>query len=226
MDVVNSAQALGTVSLRQRAAASVHLIGGRLWLDFVNSVGARRTVSGVMFIRDEKLSEYADLIAWGWHAGILSRAGAARLLRVAARRPASTGRIFKRAIHLRESLHRIALRALVGAAPYLNDLKVFNREVSIARRAERLVWHRRSAVWRWSAEPPAPDRIVSEVALSAADFFTHADPMRLRVCGGDDCGWLFEDVSRNGRRRWCDMRDCGNVAKVRRFRRRLRQRKD
>src|SRR6266498_3623239 len=48
-----------------RAAGGVHLVGGRLCLDFVNSVGARRvSPSGEMTIRDEKLRDYLDLLAW------------------------------------------------------------------------------------------------------------------------------------------------------------------
>jgi predicted RNA-binding Zn ribbon-like protein len=42
----------------------------------------------------------------------------------------------------------------------------------------------------------------------------------VRQCGGESCGWLFLDTSRNRSRQWCDMRDCGNLAKVRRFRER------
>jgi predicted RNA-binding Zn ribbon-like protein len=41
---------------------------------------------------------------------------------------------------------------------------------------------------------------------------------RLRICANDDCRWAFEDTSRAGRRRWCEMTSCGNVAKARRFR--------
>ena len=41
---------------------------------------------------------------------------------------------------------------------------------------------------------------------------------RLRICANDDCRWAFEDSSRAGRRRWCDMTSCGNVAKARRYR--------
>jgi predicted RNA-binding Zn ribbon-like protein len=41
---------------------------------------------------------------------------------------------------------------------------------------------------------------------------------RFRVCANDDCRWVFEDESRAGRRRWCDMSSCGNRAKVRRYR--------
>ena len=41
---------------------------------------------------------------------------------------------------------------------------------------------------------------------------------RFRICANEDCRWVFEDTSRGGRRRWCDMTSCGNQAKVRRFR--------
>jgi predicted RNA-binding Zn ribbon-like protein len=45
---------------------------------------------------------------------------------------------------------------------------------------------------------------------------------RFRICANDGCRWVFEDTSRAGRRRWCDMTSCGNVAKVRRYRERKR----
>ncbi len=45
---------------------------------------------------------------------------------------------------------------------------------------------------------------------------------RLRICANDDCRWAFEDTSRAGRRRWCDMTSCGNAAKARRHRARLK----
>ena len=45
---------------------------------------------------------------------------------------------------------------------------------------------------------------------------------RFRICGDDGCREAFEDTSRGGRRRWCDMSSCGNRAKVRRFRSRHR----
>jgi predicted RNA-binding Zn ribbon-like protein len=45
---------------------------------------------------------------------------------------------------------------------------------------------------------------------------------RFRICANDGCRWVFEDSSRAGRRRWCDMASCGNRAKVRRYRDRRR----
>jgi predicted RNA-binding Zn ribbon-like protein len=54
------------------------------------------------------------------------------------------------------------------------------------------------------------------VALSARELLLRLPETRLRACAGDDCGWLFLDASKAGRRRWCSMADCGNRAKARR----------
>jgi predicted RNA-binding Zn ribbon-like protein len=48
-------------------------------------------------------------------------------------------------------------------------------------------------------------------------------PERLRVCANDRCRWAFFDSSPTGRRRWCDMRSCGNQAKAARYRARLKE---
>ncbi|MGI8786895.1 MAG: CGNR zinc finger domain-containing protein [Pyrinomonadaceae bacterium] len=56
------------------------------------------------------------------------------------------------------------------------------------------------------------------ISESAAAVLTTGDLTRVRQCGGDCC-WMFLDTSRNRSRQWCDMKDCGNLAKVRRFRR-------
>jgi predicted RNA-binding Zn ribbon-like protein len=61
-------------------------------------------------------------------------------------------------------------------------------------------------------------RLVGSLAAAIAAGETG----RFRVCANDGCRWVFEDTSRSGRRRWCDMTTCGNRAKVRRFRTRHR----
>lgn len=60
-------------------------------------------------------------------------------------------------------------------------------------------------------------QVLWPVALDAWDLLTEPELGQVGQCppeaGG--CGWLFLDVSRAGNRRWCDMRTCGNRAKVR-----------
>src|SRR5262249_22537953 len=38
---------------------------------------------------------------------------------------------------------------------------------------------------------------------------------RLKMCRSEGCSVVFYDTSRNGRRIWCDVTACGNVANVR-----------
>jgi predicted RNA-binding Zn ribbon-like protein len=63
---------------------------------------------------------------------------------------------------------------------------------------------------------------IARVAEALVDAIAEGDTSRFRICANDACRWVFEDTSRGGRRRWCDMQSCGNRAKVRRFRSRQR----
>ncbi len=47
-------------------------------------------------------------------------------------------------------------------------------------------------------------------------------PDRFRTCASETCRWTFYDASPSGRRRWCDMKTCGNRAKAARHRERDR----
>lgn len=62
------------------------------------------------------------------------------------------------------------------------------------------------------------------IAGSLAHYIADHDIGRLRICANDECSWRFVDRSPAGRRRWCDMRTCGNRAKVARHRARARER--
>ncbi len=58
----------------------------------------------------------------------------------------------------------------------------------------------------------------ASIAGSLAHYVADHDLRRLRVCANDGCRWRFIDRSPAGRRVWCDMRTCGNRAKVARHR--------
>lgn len=192
----------------------VKFIGGRLCLDFVNTVGGRDAAGGA--IRD-KLGSYRHLLAWSVRAA-MDRRSAAALDRLAACEAAQAAHVLGRAIRLREALYSIFKCLLDARRPPPADADTLRHELSIARAHQRLEERRAGFVWTLSADPGALDRPLWPVALSAADLLTSGDLSRLRQCAGQDCGWLFLDTSRNRRRQWCDMQDCGNRAKVRRFR--------
>ena len=69
----------------------------------------------------------------------------------------------------------------------------------------------------WRGEAAAPlTALLAPSLWSAADLLSGPARARLRVCDNPECGWLFLDDSRAGRRRWCMMSACGNRAKARR----------
>lgn len=66
--------------------------------------------------------------------------------------------------------------------------------------------------WTWAPARDARESL-DPVVLDAAELATAND--RIKPC--PSCDWLFEDQTRNGQRRWCDMADCGSRAKARRY---------
>lgn len=207
------------------------LVGGRLCLDFVNSVSGRtlndkprgRAQSRDDYlIRDDKLRSYSDLVAWSTRAGVLSGKEARRLLRSAHEQPKKAEAILRRASKFREAMYRIFRAKMVGKRAEEADLRVVNEELSTANDHRRLVPKSEGFALEWD-DKGSLDCMLWPLASSAIEVLTSDEISRVRQCGGEDCGWLFLDASRNRSRQWCDMRDCGNLAKVRRFRQRRQE---
>ncbi len=70
---------------------------------------------------------------------------------------------------------------------------------------------------RHTADDPTGEAL-ARVVQPLVDAIAAGETARFRICANDGCRWVFEDTSRAGRRRWCDMASCGNQAKVRRYR--------
>jgi predicted RNA-binding Zn ribbon-like protein len=62
---------------------------------------------------------------------------------------------------------------------------------------------------------PTAAAAIATLARDAVDLFGGPLARRTRICAADNCGLLFVDTSRPGRRRWCSMERCGNRAKIR-----------
>ncbi|MFN3981880.1 MAG: CGNR zinc finger domain-containing protein, partial [Caldilinea sp.] len=73
--------------------------------------------------------------------------------------------------------------------------------------------------WGWQQDAGDLACVLWPIVWSAAELLTTGDLARVRMCQHEHCGWIFIDRSKNRSRRWCDMTECGNVEKVRRYRR-------
>jgi predicted RNA-binding Zn ribbon-like protein len=185
--------------------------GGHPALDFVNTLDERPLPAPI-----ENLADYADLIRFTELTGLISRAQARQLRKLAIPRHE---RIARRARELREQLYRLLtalghrrsvppreLRAITGAIRIARAARVLN--LSNATKIARYAW----------LSPHAPEVPLYACALAIEDLLTDADRTRIRKCGASDCEVYFIDRSKGRRRHWCSMKNCGNREKQRRWR--------
>ena len=193
----------------QNPHANLKLLGGRLSLDFVNTVDTHDTRI------DEKLNAYADLVWWSLRVEVMDKASAAPLFAAAAAEPARAANVLARALELRAGLYRLFTAAQAQAAADEADLAVLNREMSGALGHLRLRAEGGEIVWGWE-DGAQLDRVLWPVVRDAAELLVSGEMQRVGRCCGEHCDWLYLDTSRNRSRRWCDMQSCGNRAKARR----------
>lgn len=178
---------------------SYKLVGGRPSLDLVNTVSWPATERG-----HDWLDSAANLQRWLEAVGLPSP-------------PAGNCRL-NAAIEIREALSAVLRPLAHGQSPPRDAVERLDGLVAGA--AARRTIDPATLTWRWKTPADAADSL-APVLLDAADLITAGDRERLRFCPA--CDWLFEDQTRNGRRRWCDMADCGSRDKARRYYRRTRQ---
>ena len=205
--------------------AKFKLVGGDVSLDFVNTAGGRISNPQKKSERDyydafysDKLKNYADLVAWSLKAQIINEKEAKNFLRIAQNNPQSAEDVLKRAVNLRESLYRLFKSLIENWLPDPKDVQNLNLELSASRKSQKLYYTKRRYAFEWTDRAAALDLMLWQITVSATELLVNGDISRLEKCGNDVCNWLFLDTSRNRRRHWCDMKDCGNLAKVRHFR--------
>lgn len=172
---------------------------------------------------DDELEDYAGLVAWAVGRGLVSSLDGEDLLGQARSRPVEAERTLVEARALRALIYQVLRRVGQGLAPDAGRLEALNGWVGRFGADRRLALTEGGVEWSWQSDPYGLDGMLAPLVWDVAELLTSRESGRLRLCDGDDCGWLFIDASRNRSRRWCDMSDCGNRAKARRFRERQRE---
>ena len=169
------------------------LIGGRVSLDFINTISWPDTRR-----QHDWLNTPANVSAWLGAVGLATG-------------PVSRGDITE-IQRIRRTLGEVLRPLAHGEAPSRTDVVQFNELVASAQ--QRRFIDPVGLDWNWRT-PSEGHHLLAPVILDAADLIIESDHGRLRHC--PSCDWIFEDQSRNGRRRWCDMADCGSRAKARAY---------
>ncbi|OZM78877.1 ABATE domain-containing protein [Pseudonocardia sp. MH-G8] len=172
-------------------------VSGNVALDLVGTLQWRRTTP-----RDQ-LTGAVDLRRWIDEAGLL---------------PGGPDDVdptaFRRALELREAVHRLARDRLEGRGFDRGALGVVNEIAAAPGRRVELT----AAGARVSGDT---DAVLADVAAAAIAVLADRD-LVLKECGRESCTRLYVDRSRGSRRTWCGMDECGNRVKAAAYRARRR----
>jgi predicted RNA-binding Zn ribbon-like protein len=128
-----------------------------------------------------------------------------------------TGADLDAARTVREAVYRAAKARIGGQPADAGDEHIINRAAAAPPPVPRMD---RGMVTLAAAGADPAASALSAVARDAIALFTTEDVQRLRECASPECGLLFLDLSRPGRRRWCSSSACGGKARAAAYRQR------
>src|SRR5690242_4187888 len=187
---------------------TLRLIGGRLALDFLNSVSPKTELS------------WDQLIAFLESARIVTPERGGELLTLSHSDPQAADSLLRKAQRLAAAL-RLAFDAVLHRQKVLREwIEPVNEILRITEGHDELVFSNNDWEIQFEASESGLEWLLAAVARSAAEIIAEGPRARVRLCANPRCGLLFYDTSRTHRRRWCSMTVCGNRHKVAAFARR------
>ena len=184
-----------------------YFIGNNLALDFANTL-----------IVDEKddpfelLRSFDDLIDWASASGMKELKDVVLAMKKLS--PEQKADLFKRALHLRAELKKmaqaIAERQSVPASSIESINEVLSQSSGHFELSPTSTGY--SVTFRRNASDPSDLLIV--IAERAAELLSLGDLSLIRKCQRSACVLYFYDNSKRHGRRWCSMGACGNRAKA------------
>ena len=194
-----------------RPVAAIRLDGGRLCIDFANSIHDRFAPAVEDYLATPE--RYAE---WARRAGALDAEEEIAL----PQSDADRARLIAHIRALRDAMHCLLAAWIDGMPLPAEALRTANAWLLKAREDQAL-----SSDGQLLLRAPPGDTALplKRIALDLVETLAmaRAGAFRLGHCANQSsCGWIFADVSKNGRRRWCAMETCGTASKMATLRRR------
>jgi predicted RNA-binding Zn ribbon-like protein len=191
-------------------AGSLDLIGCELALDFTNTSSGRGFRS-----HQEHLRDFDTIMEWVEHARVMAPSDCTYVRTTVAKRPKLGRAVFEQVLKIRELIWTIGT-ALAEQRPVPEKLRASLTAAHAQNlRFAEMKMRDGAYIWTWDPRKDVQGAILGPITLSALTLLMEKELSRTKRCAGMECGWLFFDTTKNSRRRWCDMRVCGNRAKVR-----------
>jgi predicted RNA-binding Zn ribbon-like protein len=191
-------------------------LAGHPCLDFLNT---RPVVRGRSV---ELLGGFQEFVGWLARAGRLDARGSTDALKRWSENPEGA-RVAERARAFRETLRHMAEGIVRGRGVSAEGPAAINFILAENDGTLRLERHGAGFRTRFTSRPTQPISLLGSVAEVAADLLSSRDLRLIRRCANPNCVLFFYDGTRNHRRQWCAMATCGNLMKVRAFRKRHRK---
>lgn len=189
--------------------AGSDFVAGNLCLDFANTIENRVDPAK----HRDRLASPADLLSWLRYSELVRKDRKHGLDRVSRCGPGA----LNQATLLREAIYRVFSAIAGKGSPGADDVNDILSAFAKGARNLSVMPTDDGVDLSWRIVADDPDSLLAPLAHSATTLLFGADLNKVKQCKG--CGWLFLDTSKNGRRRWCDMKTCGNREKVNRHRR-------
>ena len=187
---------------------TIRLDGGRLCLDYLNTINYR---FGSITVVDYFLT-INDLIDWALRLQILDEDHHRQLTKYAADDPQSAHAFFPQAIALRELLYNIFCRISRDEDIRSQDIIKFNKVISHYFSKLQLKKSNGNYMQFWNFRKGDFHYILAPVVMDAYTLLLDNRNDRIKEC--PKCGWIFDDKSKNGKRKWCSMQTCGSNVKA------------
>jgi predicted RNA-binding Zn ribbon-like protein len=208
--------AAGAASHHGHAAPHGHQASLKDGLAFVNTLEFDR---GRV---KEHLPTLDTALAWLFDHSLLHRETRDDLVTRLAGDPAAEARALRRIGRVRAAIRELLVASVERRPPGQQALAEVNRALRV-HYVTYLVPAPDGVSFDHRHEGDAVEGALGRLTESIARELTEGRPERLRVCENPECRWIFVDTSHSGRRKWCDMRTCGNRVKVARHRQRRRE---
>lgn len=195
-----------------RLKSPFEFTGGNVCLDFADTVNGRKSEHP-----EELLTDYARLLQWAEEVGVTNRRTAERLQQLAADAPGNAQLTLRHALELRDAIYDIFSALAFRHGIPSTALATLNKAAQHASQQAQVAYGNRRFSWEWVLPERSLDSMLWPVARAAAELLVSDDLAYVRQCASEDCAWLFLDKTKNHRRRWCEMKTCGNRSKARRY---------
>ena len=180
-------------------------LGGRLSIDFVNTIPPNAPLSWEQLIR---FLEATDIVSFTRSAHLLS---------LPQSDPQAAEALLLKAQNLGTALRKLFGTMLRKQKPAGEWIEPVNTILRITEGHDELVARDGGHKIEFIAREGGLDWLLAAVARSGAEIVAEGARARLRICANPQCGLFFYDNSRTRARRWCSMAVCGNRSKVAAF---------